>query len=71
MPTMEQLAHALTAKSIVEDLLAALKFADEAINPPDLGGISLDKWHTRLKSATAEIRVAITKGEAFLKNGAS
>ena len=44
-------------------MLAALKTADEAINPPDRSGISLDAWNSRLKTATAAIRAAIAKAE--------
>ena len=37
-------------------LLNLLSRADEAINPKDRSGISLDKWQQRLKAITAEIR---------------
>lgn len=42
----------------------ALKVADEAINPPDLGGLSLDVWNTRLKAATVTIRSALATHSA-------
>ncbi len=48
---------------IIEAQEKALKAADLAINPPDRGGISLDKWNERLKAATAEIRAALTSTE--------
>lgn len=35
---------------------ALLRECDEAINPPDRGGISLDQWDQRLKAVTAKIR---------------
>lgn len=40
------------------DMIALLRRVDEAINPPDRGGISLDVWQQRLKAITAEIRSA-------------
>lgn len=43
----------------VEVLRAALVIADEAINPPDRAGISLDAWNLRLKAATETIRSAL------------
>lgn len=43
------------------DMLAALEAADAAINPTDLGGISLHVWSGRLKEATATIRAAIAR----------
>jgi hypothetical protein len=42
-------------------LMDALKFADEAINPPDRGGISMDEWNRRLKDATARIHAALAE----------
>lgn len=35
---------------------ALLRECDEAINPPDRGGISLDQWNQRLKAVTAKIK---------------
>ena len=35
---------------------ALLRECDEAINPPDRGGISLDIWNQRLKAVTQKIR---------------
>ncbi len=43
----------------MEKLIAALKAADEAINPPDRDGISLATWNERLKAATIIIRTAL------------
>lgn len=40
-------------------LIDLLKRADEAINPPDRGGISMEKWNVRLKAITAEIRLIV------------
>lgn len=45
------------------DLLAALKTAAQAINPPDIGGIALVTWNDRLKAATVAINAAIAKAE--------
>lgn len=33
--------------------------ADEAINPPDRGGLSMEKWNERLKAITAKIRTEL------------
>lgn len=47
------------ASAVLDQMREALKAADEAINPPDRGGISLDTWNKRLKTATATIRAAL------------
>lgn len=49
----------LEAINEIKKLRAALKVADEAINPPDRDGISLEKWNERLKAATKTIRAAL------------
>jgi hypothetical protein len=49
--------------SVHDEMLAALRAADEAINPPDRKGISLDKWNDRLKAATKTIRAAVARAE--------
>jgi hypothetical protein len=44
-------------------LEAALRVADRAMNPPDLGGISLEQWNKRLRSATEQISEALDRVE--------
>jgi hypothetical protein len=51
-----QLKERRLCEERVREMEMALKSADEAINPPDRGGISLDSWNQRLKAATALIR---------------
>ena len=43
------------------ELASALVVAREAINPPDIGGISMREWNQRLKSATSVINAALLK----------
>lgn len=50
----------IRAERIWRNMEAALRTADEAINPLDRAGISLDKWNERLKAATITIRAALT-----------
>jgi small-conductance mechanosensitive channel len=57
------------ALPIIDQLVDALKTADKAINPPDRDGISLDKWNSRLKEATAAIRAAIASASDCGVNG--
>jgi hypothetical protein len=40
---------------LIDLLTEGLRSAREAINPPDLGGISLHDWNQRLKAATVKI----------------
>lgn len=49
------------AKAILDDVTSLLTAVDEAINPPDREGISLDIWNKRLKAATARIHLALTR----------
>lgn len=48
---------------VIDVLLATLRAADVAINPPDQGGISLHEWNKRLKEATAQIRSVMANTE--------
>lgn len=42
---------------------ALLRECNEAMNPPDRGGISLDTWNQRLKGVTAKIRYLFQASE--------
>lgn len=44
-------------------LRKTLLTADEAINPHDRGGISMEKWNVRLKAATAAIRAVLNPAD--------
>jgi small-conductance mechanosensitive channel len=45
--------------ALLAQAAAALEAADEAINPPDRSGISMDTWNKRLKASTTTIREAL------------
>jgi hypothetical protein len=56
----DHLEHELAAQSaLLAQAATALEAADEAINPPDRGGISMDTWNKRLKVSTTTIREAL------------
>lgn len=62
--TKEEAEQMFRVRDAAHEMLAALRVADAAINPPDRGGISMAIWHERLKAATAQIRAAITRATA-------
>lgn len=54
----------LSLLDLIDRQREALERADDAINPKDREGISLDKWNTRLKEATAFIRSTLEAGKS-------
>jgi hypothetical protein len=48
-----------------DELLNAMGTAMNAMNPPDMGGISLHVWNNRLKAATVTAKLAIDKASGI------